>query len=167
MVRLMYVSHQSWWVDLSLRNLTGDWLHRIKERFAGVNGGGQIPSILQSFTSLDQPHAFVEEFFKKYSTRTTQLVSAEDKAYFLAISQRPGQKPIPFIPILDTLFEVWFKKVRRSSQQIADSLLILSPLRILCGKQRISTQFSIKIHSASVSSRVPLPLLTPKSKTNR
>ena len=106
MVRLMYVSHQSRWVDLSLRNLTGDWLRRIEERFAGVNGGGQIPSILQSFTSLDQPHAFVEEFFEKHSTGTTQLVSAEDKAYFLAISQRPSQKPVPFIPILDTLFEV-------------------------------------------------------------
>ena len=112
MVRLMYVSHQNRWVDLSLRNLTGDWLRRIEERFAGVNGGGQIPSILQSFTSLDQPHAFVEEFFKKYHTGTTQLVSAEDKAYFLAIAQRPGQKPVPFIPILDASFEVWFKKVR-------------------------------------------------------
>ena len=116
MVRLMYVSHQNRWVDLSLRNLTGDWLRRIEERFAGVNGGGQIPSILQSFTSLDQPHVFVEEFFRKYSTGTTQLVSAEDKAYFLAIAQRPGQKPVPFIPILDASFEVWFKKVRHSSQ---------------------------------------------------
>ena len=116
MVRLMYVSHQGRWVDLSLRNLTGDWLRRVEERFAGVNGGGQIPSILQSFTSLDQPHAFVEEFFEKYPTGTTQLVSAEDKAYFLAIAQRPGQKPVPFIPILDASFEVWFKKVRYSSQ---------------------------------------------------
>ena len=37
----------------------------------------------------------------------------------------------------------------------------------LCGKQRISTQFLIKIHSASVSSRVLLLPPTPKSKTNR
>ena len=54
MVRLMYVSHQNRWVDLSLRNLADDWLRCIEERSAGVNGGGQIPSILQSFTSLDQ-----------------------------------------------------------------------------------------------------------------
>jgi enoyl reductase-like protein len=32
----------------------------------------------------------------------------------LTISQRMGQKPAPFIPILDNNFEVWFKKVRHS-----------------------------------------------------
>ena len=118
MIRLMFVSHQNRWVDLSLRNLTGDWLRRVEERFAGVNGGGQVPSVLQSFNSLDKPHAFVEGFFKEYPTGTTQLVSAEDKAYFLAIAQRPGQKPVPFIPILGASFEIWFKKVRYSPQQI-------------------------------------------------
>jgi fatty acid synthase subunit alpha, fungi type len=40
MVRLMFVSHEKRWVDDSLRNLTGDWLRRVEERFAGVNGGG-------------------------------------------------------------------------------------------------------------------------------
>lgn len=35
-----------------------------------------------------------------------------DKSYFLNIAQRPGEKPAPFIPILDNNFEVWFKKVQ-------------------------------------------------------
>lgn len=167
MIRLMYVSHQNRWVDLSLRNLTGDWLRRIEERFAGVNGGGQIPSILQSFTSLDQPHAFVEEFFKKYHSGTTQLVSAEDKAYFLAISQRPGQKPVPFIPILDAAFEVWFKKVRYSTQRTAVGSNSPFSLRILCGKQRTSMPSSIKIHSVSVFFKAPLRLPSPKSRMSQ
>lgn len=111
MVRLMYVAHQSRWVDLSLRNLTGDWLRRIEERFAGVNGHGSKPSLIQSFTSLDDPAKFVESFFATYTEATQQLLAAEDKAYFLAIAQRPGQKPVPFIPVLDASFEVWFKKV--------------------------------------------------------
>lgn len=110
MIRLMYVSHQERWVDVSLRNLTGDWLRRIEERFAGVNNGTKA-SIIQSYTVLDKPSAFVEEFFKAYPHATEQLLATEDKAYFLAISQRPGQKPVPFIPILDASFEVWFKKV--------------------------------------------------------
>jgi len=167
MVRLTFVSHQNRWVDLSLRNLTGDWLRRIEERFAGVNGGGQVPSILQSFASLDQPHVFVEEFFEKYPAGTTQLVSAEDKAYFLAIAQRPGQKPVPFIPILDASFEVWFKKVRYSPLSIMDYFIILTPLRILYGKQRTLMQFSTKTHSAFVSSKVLLRLPIPRSRTNR
>ena len=110
MIRLMYVAHQERWVDTSLRNLTGDWLRRVEERFAGVDNGAK-ESILQSYTSLDKPQTFVEEFFKAYPLATEQLLASEDKAYFLAISQRPGQKPVPFIPILDASFEVWFKKV--------------------------------------------------------
>lgn len=111
MIRLMYVAHQERWIDLSLRDLTGDWLRRVEERFAGVNGGSSKASILQSYASLDKPTAFVEEFFKTYPLATEQLLASEDKAYFLTIAQRPGQKPVPFIPVLDNSFEVWFKKV--------------------------------------------------------
>ena len=50
-------------------------------------------------------------FFEAYLLAADQLLAAEDMAYFLAISQRPGQKPVPFIPVLDASFEVWFKKV--------------------------------------------------------
>lgn len=110
MVRLMYVAHQSRWIDTSLRNLLGDWLRRIEERFAGVD---KVPkaSILQSYSSLDNPQAVLESFFSTYLQATEQLLSSEDIAYFLAISQRPGQKPVPFIPVLNADFEVWFKKV--------------------------------------------------------
>jgi fatty acid synthase subunit alpha len=97
MVRLIYVSHKSRWVDLSFRNLTDDWLRHIEERFAGANGGRNIPSIPQSFTSLDQPHDFVE-FFEEHSTTTTQLVSAEDKVYFLAVAQRRTGSPFRSSP---------------------------------------------------------------------
>lgn len=38
LVRLMYVKHQSRWIDISLHNLLGDWLCRVEERFAGING---------------------------------------------------------------------------------------------------------------------------------
>ena len=111
MVRLMFVTHEKRWIDKSLRNLVGDWLQRVEERFAGVNGTGNKPSLLQSYNALDDPAPFVASFFKAYPLATEQLLAAEDAAYFLAISQRPGQKPAPFIPVLDASFEVWFKKV--------------------------------------------------------
>lgn len=118
MIRLMFVSHEKRWVDISLRNLTGDWLRRVEERFAGVNGAATKPSVLQSFSSLDDPLPFINTFFKSYPLATEQLLAAEDTAYFLAISQRPGQKPVPFIPVLDAQFEVWFKKVTSFGQFI-------------------------------------------------
>jgi fatty acid synthase subunit alpha len=112
MVRLMFVAHETRWIDISLRNLTGDWLRRVEERFAGVNGHkGPKTSILQSFTELDDPKPFLTKFFKTYPGATDQLLATEDKAYFLTIAQRPGQKPVPFIPILDADFSIWFKKV--------------------------------------------------------
>jgi fatty acid synthase subunit beta len=112
MVRLMFVCHEKRWVDVSLRNLTGDWLRRVEERFAGVNGSGGKHSLLQNFSSLNDPLPFVGDFFNTYPLAKEQLLASEDRAYFLAISQRPGQKPVPFIPVLDANFEVWFKKVR-------------------------------------------------------
>ncbi|KIJ66907.1 hypothetical protein HYDPIDRAFT_174219 [Hydnomerulius pinastri MD-312] len=129
LIRLMYVAHQSRWIDISLRNLTGDWLRRVEERFAGVNGGAK-PSTLQSFTQLDNPSAFVGEFFKNYSAATRQLLAAEDRAYFLTISQRPGQKPAPFIPILDASFEVWFKKDSLWAAEDIEAVFDQDPQRV-------------------------------------
>ena len=87
-VRLTFVSHQNRWVDLSLRNLTGDWLRRIEERFAGVNGGGQVPSTLQSFAFLDQPHVFVEEFFEKTKGRNLKLDSTQHPPFVCGLPRR-------------------------------------------------------------------------------
>jgi fatty acid synthase subunit alpha, fungi type len=157
MIRLMFVSHEKRWVDISLRNLAGDWLRRVEERFAGVHGGATKPSVLQSFSSLDDPLPFVETFFESYPLATEQLLAAEDTAYFLAISQRPGQKPVPFIPVLDAQFEVWFKKVSRTFWMILWILLIFYNLRILSGQQKTSKRSLIKILSGFVFSRVPLP----------
>lgn len=128
MVRLMYIKSQGKWVDTSLRNLVGDWIRRTEERSAessrqpaftypallrlshvsGSNGG--IVSELQSFSELDEPHSFLERFYARYPAARKQILATTDARYFLAICQRPGQKPVPFIPILDADFGVWFKK---------------------------------------------------------
>ncbi|RDX57079.1 fatty acid synthase [Lentinus brumalis] len=129
MVRLMYVSHQERWVDTSLRNLTGDWLRRLEKRFF-VLKNGEKASLLQSFSSLDKPGEFIEQFFKAYPAATEQLIAAEDKAYFLAISQRPGQKPVPFIPVLDATSEVQFKKDSLWAAEDIDAVFDQDPQRV-------------------------------------
>ncbi|QRV90063.1 fatty acid synthase subunit beta [Ceratobasidium sp. AG-Ba] len=129
MVRLMYVSHETRWVDRSLRNLVGDWLRRVEERFAGGDVK-RSTSILQSYTELDEPTRFLEEFFSTYSLASEQLLSAEDKAYFLAIAQRPGQKPVPFIPVLDASFEVWFKKDSLWAAEDIEAVFDQDPQRV-------------------------------------
>jgi fatty acid synthase subunit alpha len=61
LVRLMFVSHEKRWVDMSLRNLTRDWLRRVEERFVGVDGAVKA-SVLQSYSTLDNPLLFVETY---------------------------------------------------------------------------------------------------------
>ncbi|KAL8701009.1 MAG: hypothetical protein Q9224_000701 [Gallowayella concinna] len=107
MVDLMYVKHESRWIDRSLANLTGDFIRRLEGRF--TSGAGK-PSVLQSFSELNDPYPFVETVIKTYPESQTQLISAQDVQYFLRLCQRRGQKPVPFVPSLDENFEFFFKK---------------------------------------------------------
>ncbi|KAI0282264.1 hypothetical protein BGY98DRAFT_1174608 [Russula aff. rugulosa BPL654] len=79
LVRSIYVTHEDRRLDLSLRSLAGDWLRRVEERFAGVNGSGPKASKLQSYSNLDEPSAFITSFFEKYPLATKQLLAHEDK----------------------------------------------------------------------------------------
>ncbi|KAL8728265.1 MAG: hypothetical protein Q9166_005505 [cf. Caloplaca sp. 2 TL-2023] len=107
MVDLMYVKHESRWIDRSLANLTGDFIRRLEERF--TSGAGK-PSILQSYAELNDPYPLVDTVIRTYPESQTQLISAQDVQYFLRLCQRRGQKPVPFVPSLDENFEFFFKK---------------------------------------------------------
>lgn len=107
MVELMYVKHESRWIDRSLANLTGDFIRRLEERF--TTGAGK-PSVLQSYSELNDPYPFVETVIQTYPEAQSQLISAQDVQFFLRLCQRRGQKPVPFVPSLDENFEFFFKK---------------------------------------------------------
>lgn len=106
MVDLMYVKHESRWIDDSLKRLTGDFIRRVEERFTN----GQQPSLLQSYSEINTPYPAVENILSAYPEAATQLINAQDVHHFLLLCQRRGQKPVPFVPALDENFEYWFKK---------------------------------------------------------
>jgi fatty acid synthase subunit beta len=107
MVDLMYVKHESRWIDKSYEKLTGDFIRRVEERFT-VNPGN--PSLLQSYTELDDPYPTVQRILSAYPEAETQLINAQDVQHFLLLCQRRGQKPTTFVPALDENFEFFFKK---------------------------------------------------------
>jgi len=107
MVELMFVKHEKRWIDVSLKRLTGDWIRRIEERFTT---GEAKPSLLQSYSELDEPAPTVERILNSYPEAKAQLINAQDMQHFLLLCQRQGQKPVPFVPSLDENFEFWFKK---------------------------------------------------------
>jgi fatty acid synthase subunit beta len=107
MVDLMYVKHESRWIDKSFESLTGDFIRRVEERFTTTPGK---PSLLQSYNELDDPYPAVESILASYPEAETQLINAQDVQHFLLLCQRRGQKPTTFVPALDENFEFFFKK---------------------------------------------------------
>jgi fatty acid synthase subunit beta, fungi type len=72
---------------------------------------------------LDEPEAFLDRFFAKYPNASSQILASEDVKFFINLCQRPGQKPVPFIPVLDSSFGIWFKKVSHlRSERVSLSL---------------------------------------------
>ncbi|KAF2841120.1 beta subunit of fatty acid synthase [Patellaria atrata CBS 101060] len=107
MVELMYVKHESRWIDKSLARLTGDFIRRVEERFTS---DGEKSSIIQNYAELDQPFDVVKKVLEVYPEANKQLINAQDVQHFLLLCQRRGQKPVPFVPVLDDTFEFFFKK---------------------------------------------------------
>ncbi|KAI8872143.1 fatty acid synthase [Ramicandelaber brevisporus] len=107
MVELLFVSKERRWIDFTLRDLTGDFIHRLEERFATKSS---TASQLQKFVELDCPEPVVDRVLRTYPDCTKQLLTSEDAAHFVNLCRRIGQKPVPFIPVFDKDFEFWFKK---------------------------------------------------------
>lgn len=107
MVELMYVKHESRWIDESLKRLTVDFIWRLEERFTSKSGQS---SLLQSYADLDEPYPTIDKVLASYPESSKQLINAQDVQHFLLLCQRRGQKPVPFVPALDDNFEYWFKK---------------------------------------------------------
>lgn len=107
MVDLLYVKHQSRWIDPSFARLTGDFIQRIEERFTSETGKA---CVLQDYSQLNKPFEVVESLLSHYPEADKQIINAQDVQHFLMLCRRPTQKPITFIPNLDENFEFYFKK---------------------------------------------------------
>ncbi|KAJ2398450.1 fatty acid synthase alpha subunit Lsd1 [Coemansia sp. RSA 2603] len=106
LLEVLYVTHQSRWIDITMRNLVGDYILRLEERFSTT----ERPAILQSFDQINTPFDQVKAILEAYPECNTQLLATEDVQFFINLCMRPGQKPVPFIPLMDKDFHVWFKK---------------------------------------------------------
>ncbi|KAF5337958.1 hypothetical protein D9757_014845 [Collybiopsis confluens] len=121
MVRLMYVAHEKRWVDITLRNLTGDWLRRIEERLQVSMA--PAPNLL--FFNHTTP-SMILFLLSKTSSRLILLLPTSCFPLMIpatsGYSQRRGQKPVPFIPVLDATFEVCSRRVQPSLNQSPGSV---------------------------------------------
>lgn len=112
LVDLMFIKHQTRWIDPSYRSLTVDFMRRVVQRFATTAADANVLfNTLDTDDTLDKhPSSVVTEILAECQRAGTQLLDARDREYFLGLCRRNGQKPVPFIPVLDEDFEFWFKK---------------------------------------------------------
>ena len=116
-----------------------------EDRLSSVNDYTPKPSALQSYSSLDDPQPFLTSFFEQYPAAKTQIIASEDIAYFLAICQRPGQKPTPFIAVLDNNIEVWFKKDSLWFAEDVEAVFDQDPQRVCILQGPVAVKHCIKV----------------------
>ncbi len=130
---LLFVKHQDRWIDKSYRALFVDVVRRAEERLArGVKGVSLVAAALSANPNVN-PHAYLDQLTQtkgSFLVHQTQLMSSEDCLYFVSLCRRPGQKPVPFIPVLDADFETWFKKDSLWQSEDVDAVVDQDPQRV-------------------------------------
>lgn len=140
-VELMFIKKLNRYIDPSYRDFTGKFLRRVEERFA-IKAG---PSMIQSFSQLDEPLPVLEAIFNKYPEAKSQLVNAEDVDFFIGLCLFPFQKPVNFVPILNDQFEFFFKKDSLWQSEFIEAVPEEDVQRtcILCGP--VAIQYANKV----------------------
>jgi fatty acid synthase subunit beta, fungi type len=141
-VDLMYVKHQSRWIDVTLKILTGTFIRRVEERFATSSGAS---SIIQNFNDLNDPYPVVEKVLKQYPEASRQLMNAQDVQYFLQLCMNPLQKPVPFVPVFDDNFDFYFKKDSLWQSEDLDAIVDQDVGRVAILQGPMAAKYSTKI----------------------
>ncbi|PIA13919.1 hypothetical protein COEREDRAFT_10860 [Coemansia reversa NRRL 1564] len=142
LVEVLYVAHQSRWIDVTMRNLVGNYLLRLEERFANADG----PAILQSFEQINSPQKQIAAILDAYPECRSQLLTSEDIQFFINLCMRPGQKPVPFIPLMDKDFHIWFKKDSLWQAEDVDAVVGQDVGRVCILQGPVAVRYSTKVN---------------------
>ncbi|KAM5463518.1 putative PKS/NRPS-like protein biosynthetic cluster [Microsporum audouinii] len=106
-IDLLYLNQSREWIHDNFKLLAFDLIRRLEER---LQIGLDNNAVLYSSAQLDQPYELLGQLFAQYPHAETDVITATDADYIILLSQRRGQKPVPYILLLDEDFEYWFKK---------------------------------------------------------
>ncbi|KAL4789031.1 acyl transferase domain-containing protein [Aspergillus venezuelensis] len=95
---LMFVRHQSRWLDASYLDVVHYFIRLVQARFGSTVPLSDDPTLLQT------------AFDAAYGSQADKALYPDDLSRLVALFRQPGKKPVPFIPTLDDSFETWFKK---------------------------------------------------------
>ncbi|KAJ2890915.1 fatty acid synthase alpha subunit Lsd1, partial [Coemansia aciculifera] len=142
LIELMYVKHQQRWIHKSYCRLVFDFVGRSERRL----GTDLLElSIILELQNVD-PTGLVQSFVERYPAAESQLLHSEDIQFFISICKRRGQKPVPFIPVLDIDFSVLLSKDSLWQSEDLDSVVDHDPQRIAIQQGPVAARYSTVVN---------------------
>ncbi|KAJ1962768.1 fatty acid synthase alpha subunit Lsd1 [Dipsacomyces acuminosporus] len=141
-VELMYIKNKQRWIDPTYCNFLACFLHRIERRFCHETQTFEIQSTIQ----LLDPFDAVDLIVGVYPQCQAQLLTSDDIQFFINLCKRRGQKPVPFIPILDEDFAVWFKKDTAWQSEDLDAVIDSDVQRVFVQHGPVAAGYSTQIN---------------------
>ncbi|KAJ2487623.1 fatty acid synthase alpha subunit Lsd1 [Coemansia sp. RSA 2050] len=138
LVELMYVRHQQRWIHESYRQVVHDFVTRAERRM-----GTDLPemSILPDIQEVP-PTELALAFMTRYPAAESQILHSEDIQFFIGICKRHGQKPVPFITVLDKDFAEMTHKDSLWQSEDLDSVVDQDPQRAVIQQGPVAARFS-------------------------
>lgn len=138
---LLYLDSSHQWIDESYSLIFFDFARRVMER---------LPGSVTEFSSAGTPSEFLELFLDSYPLANTRRLHPDDTSWFLSRCKASGQKPVNFMPALDSDFEFWFKKDSLWQSENLDSVIDQDPERVCILHGPVAAQYS---HNADESAK--------------
>ncbi|KAI0105038.1 enoyl reductase domain of FAS1 [Nemania sp. FL0031] len=140
LIDLMYVSHQSRWIDPSYRRLVNDFAIRSLERLC--------PHTFDPVW-LIKPEGLVRKMSETCPDITLQAIHPEDVHFFVQSCKQRGRKPVNFVVTLDDDFEHWFKKDSLWQSEDLDAVVDQDPERVCVLQSPVSVRYSTRDDESS------------------
>ena len=134
LVDLMYVTHQSRWINESYSRLVLDFAYRTAERMPNAPD-------LEPLMPED-PHSFIKAFLDGCPDAHLQVLHPEDVSYFITRCKTRHQKPVNFVPAIDDDFEYWFKKDSLWQSEDTDAVIDQDAGRVCILHGPVAAQYS-------------------------
>ncbi|KAJ2160602.1 fatty acid synthase alpha subunit Lsd1, partial [Coemansia sp. RSA 552] len=141
LVELMYVKHQQRWIHPSHQRLTVDFCLRLERRMK--HRESKYPTVL--YLDGVDPSDFACTLAGMFPQAAKDLLSSEDVQFFIYLCKRRGQKPVPFIPVLDADFGVLLLKDTAWQSEDLDSVVDQDPQRVLIQQGPVAACYSTAV----------------------
>ncbi|KAF2107795.1 acyl transferase domain-containing protein [Lophiotrema nucula] len=141
LIELMYVGHQSRWIDRSYAVLVKDFVVRTLERLP------HSPTTTGDFS--DDPETIFAATLERCPAAKVSKLHLEDVRWLVKRCKARGQKPVNFIPSLDEDFEFFFKKDSLWQSEDVDAVVGQDADRVCILQSPVSVRHSRRVDQSA------------------